>query len=89
MAPASSLEQGWRVDPIYPPLARQARIQGTVRFDVVIDTGGVVRSLHVVAGHPLLIPAATAAVRQYLFQPILRNGQPAEATTQVDVNFVL
>ena len=78
-----------KVDPAYPPLARQARIQGTVRFNIGIGRDGGVVALEVVNGHPLLIPAAAEAVRQYRYKPTLLNGHPVEVSTQVDVNFVL
>ena len=84
---AANLES--KVDPAYPPLAKQARIQGTVRFNIGIGRDGGVVSLEVVGGHPLLIPAAAEAVRQYRYKPTLLNGQPVEVTTQVDVNFTL
>ena len=78
-----------KVDPQYPPLARQARIQGTVRFNIGIGRDGGVVALEVLNGHPLLIPAASEAVRQYRYKPTLLNGQPVEVSTQVDVNFIL
>jgi TonB family protein len=75
--------------PQYPPLARQARIQGTVRFSAVIDKDGRVTNLTLVSGHPLLAPAAQDAVRQWVYQPTLLNGQPVEVMTEIDVNFTL
>ena len=78
-----------RADPVYPALARQARIQGTVRLNVTIDRTGAVSQLQIVSGHPLLIPAAQEAVRQYRYKVTQLNGQPVEVGTQVDVNFSL
>jgi TonB family protein len=78
-----------KVNPFYPPLARQARIQGTVRFSVIIAKDGTIRNLQLVRGHPLLVPPATEAVRQWTYKPTLLNGQPVEVITQVDVNFTL
>jgi protein TonB len=75
--------------PVYPPLARQARIQGTVRFNAVIGTDGTIQNLQLVNGHPLLVPAATAAVKQWVYKPTLLNGEPVEVVTQIDVNFTL
>lgn len=75
--------------PEYPPLAKQARIQGTVRFNIGIDRGGGVVAMEVVNGHPLLIPAASEAVKQYRYKPTMLNGQPVEVSTQVDVIFTL
>ena len=75
--------------PPYPPLAKQARIQGTVRFNAVIGKDGTIQNLTLVSGHPLLVPAATEAVRQWLYQPTLLNNEPVEVVTQIDVNFTL
>lgn len=75
--------------PVYPPLARQARIQGTVRFNAIIGKDGRIENLTVVSGHPLLIPAATEAVKQWVYKPTLLNGEPVEVVTQIDVNFTL
>ena len=78
-----------RVDPVYPPLARQARIQGTVRFTGIIGRDGTVQSVQLVSGHPLLVEAARQAVMQWLYKPTLLNGQPVEVVTQIDVGFSL
>lgn len=75
--------------PVYPEAAREARIQGVVRYNVVIDREGRVRNLTLVSGHPLLVPAATEALKQWQYQPTLLNGEPVEVVTQVDVNFTL
>ncbi|MGO9239618.1 MAG: TonB family protein [Bryobacteraceae bacterium] len=78
-----------KVDPVYPPLATQARIQGTVRFNVIIDKDGHVTEIELVSGHPLLVKAAREAVSQWVYRPILLNGQPMEVVTTVDVVFRL
>jgi protein TonB len=75
--------------PLYPPLAKQARIQGTVRFTAIIGRDGSIQNLTLVSGHPLLIPSAQEAVRQWVYQPTLLNGEPVEVVTQIDVNFTL
>ena len=75
--------------PVYPPLARQARIQGTVRFNAIIGKDGTIANLTLVSGHPLLVPAAHAAVKQWVYQPTLLNGEPVEVVTVIDVNFTL
>jgi TonB family protein len=77
------------VKPIYPPLAKQARIQGTVRFNVVINKDGTMQDVQVESGHPLLAEAALDAVRQWTYKPTLLNGEPVEVATVVDVNFTL
>jgi protein TonB len=76
-------------EPEYPALARQARIQGTVRFNATITKDGTVGNLSLVSGHPLLVTAATEAVRRYRYEPTLLNGEPVEVLTQIDVSFTL
>ena len=78
-----------QVRPVYPPLARQARIQGTVKLTAIIAKNGSIEKLEVLSGHPLLIPSALQAVKQWRYKPTLLNGQPVEVVTQVDVNFTL
>jgi TonB family protein len=78
-----------KVDPVYPPLAMQARISGQVRFAVIIGKDGTIQNVQLVSGHPLLVAAATDAVKQYAYKPTLLNGNPVEVITQVDVDFVL
>ena len=75
--------------PLYPPLARQARIQGTVRFTAVIGKDGTIQNLQMISGHPLLVQSAQDAVKQWVYQPTLLNGEPVEVITQIDVNFTL
>jgi periplasmic protein TonB len=75
--------------PPYPPLAKQARVQGTVRFNAVIGKDGHIQNLTLVSGHPLLVPAAQEAVRQWVYQPTLLNNEPVEVVTTIDVNFTL
>jgi periplasmic protein TonB len=78
-----------RVQPVYPVLARQARIQGTVVLRAVISRVGTIEKLQVASGHPLLVPAAIDAVRQWRYRPYLLNNEPVEVDTQVTVKFVL
>lgn len=78
-----------KVDPEYPALARQARIQGTVRFDATIGKNGHIDNLQLVSGHPLLVAAATEAVKQWVYKPTLLNGNPTEVATTIDVTFTL
>ena len=75
--------------PIYPPLAKQARIQGVVRFNAIIGKDGTIQNLQLMSGHPLLVPAAEEAVKQWLYKPTLLNGEPVEVATVIDVNFTL
>jgi protein TonB len=78
-----------QVRPIYPPLAKQARISGTVELSAVIGKDGRVQDLKVVRGHPLLVQAALDAVKNWIYKPTLLNGEPVEVSTTIDVNFTL
>jgi protein TonB len=75
--------------PVYPPLAKQARIQGAVKFTAIIGKDGTIQNLQLLSGHPLLVQAATEAVKQWVYQPTLLNGEAVEVVTQIDVNFTL
>jgi protein TonB len=75
--------------PVYPPLARQARIQGTVKLQAIISRDGTIQQLQVQSGHPLLVPNALEAVKQWVYKPTLLNGEPVEVVTVIDVNFTL
>jgi protein TonB len=78
-----------QVKPSYPPLARQARIQGTVVLQAVIGKDGTIQNLKVVSGHPMLAPAALEAVKQWKYKPYFLNGEPVEVDTTINVNFTL
>ncbi|HTS38154.1 MAG TPA: energy transducer TonB [Candidatus Solibacter sp.] len=78
-----------RVEPVYPPLAKSARVQGEVVLSAVIDKNGEIQNLQLVSGHPMLVPAAMAAVKQWRYKPYLLNGQPVEVETTINVSFVL
>jgi protein TonB len=78
-----------RVNPAYPPLARQARVQGVVVLEAVINKEGAIESLRVVTGHPLLNQAAVDAVKQWRYRPLMLNGEPTEVITTVTVTFTL
>jgi protein TonB len=78
-----------RVEPAYPTLAKAARIQGEVVLSAVISVNGDIENLQLVSGHPMLVPAAIAAVRQWHYKPYLLNGQPVEVETTITVIFSL
>jgi protein TonB len=75
--------------PVYPPLAKEAHLSGVVRLSAVIGKEGNIINLAVISGHPLLIPSALEAVRQWVYQTTLLNGEPVEVVTQIDVNYTL
>ena len=77
------------VKPVYPPLARQARIQGAVELRAIISKSGTIENLVVVRGHPMLSAAAIEAVRQWRYRPYVLNGEPIEVETEITVNFLL
>jgi periplasmic protein TonB len=79
----------YRVQPVYPPLARQARIQGTVELRAIISKTGTIENLTVLNGHALLAGAAVEAVRRWRYRPYLLNNEPIEVETEVTVNFRL
>jgi periplasmic protein TonB len=78
-----------KVQPSYPPLARTARVQGSVVLAAIIGKDGNIQNLHVISGHPLLTQAALDAVKQWKYKPYILNGEPVEVDTQVTVNFTL
>jgi protein TonB len=78
-----------RVDPVYPNLAKQARISGVVELVGVLGVDGRIHELRVVRGHPLLLEAAMAAVKQWVYAPTMLNGQPVEVQAPIQVNFIL
>jgi periplasmic protein TonB len=78
-----------KIIPEYPALAKAARVSGMVRLLGVIAKDGTIRNLQLVSGHPLLARAALEAVKQWVYQPTLLNGQPVEVIAPIDVNFML
>ena len=90
--PVSRMMEGnlvHRVQPDYPTLARQVRVQGKVVLRAMISREGAIENLQVLSGHPMLIRAAVDAVRQWRYRPYVLNGEPVEVETEVTVNFIL
>ncbi|MGO9095448.1 MAG: TonB family protein [Bryobacteraceae bacterium] len=77
------------VNPVYPASAKQACVQGRVRFSATISKDGTLKNIIVVSGPPQLIEAATKAVDQWRYKPALLNGEPVEIITVLDVDFTL
>jgi protein TonB len=73
--------------PVYPPLAKQAKIQGDVQIDAVIDIHGNVVEMQVISGHPLLINAALDALRRWKYQPTILNDEPVPVQLIVTIRF--
>jgi protein TonB len=78
-----------KVQPPYPPLARQARIQGQVLLQAEISKDGTIQNLRLISGHPMLAPSAIEAVKQWRYKPYYLNGEPVEVETQITVIFSL
>jgi len=71
----------------YPESAKKAGIEGNVRLEAVIARDGTIIGLTTISGHPLLVPAALDAVKQWVYQPTLLNGTPVEVITEIIVSF--
>ena len=78
-----------RVTPVYPPIAKQARIQGVVQLEAIIAEDGSIQNLRVVEGHPLLAQSALNAVSQWHYEPTLLNNEPVQVVTIINVVFKL
>ncbi len=77
------------VTPEYPRMAVVARVSGTVRLLGIIGKDGTIQNLQVVSGHPMLVPAALAAVKQWVYRPTLLSGEPTDVIAPIDVIFTL
>jgi TonB family protein len=75
--------------PVYPELAKRARIQGTVRLAARIGTTGKVESLRLISGHPFLVDAAMNAVKRWRYRPAMFGGRLVAATVTIDIGFTL
>lgn len=70
-----------KVSPSYPEIAKRMGVSGSVKLEVIVAANGSVKSVKAVGGHPLLIDAATSAVKQWKFEP------GAESTQVVEIHF--
>lgn len=77
------------VKPMYPQIAKAARVSGSVVLQATISKDGTIQGLKVVSGHPMLVSAAVEAVKQWRYKPYMLNGEPVEVETQITVNFTL
>ena len=78
-----------RVDPVYPELAKRARVSGIVLLQVTVDEQGLVAGIKLIRGHPLLNQSAIDAVSQWMYSPTLLSGEPVPVIATVTVNFLL
>ncbi|HEV8147589.1 MAG TPA: TonB family protein [Bryobacteraceae bacterium] len=78
-----------KVDPVYSADALRARIQGIVLFAVIVGPDGRIENLQLVSGHPMLVPSALAAAKQYEYEPTLVSGAPVRVVTTLEIRFTL
>src|SRR5262249_4675217 len=78
-----------RVEPRYPPIAQQIRLQGTVVLEAFVSADGRIERPRIVSGPAILAQAALDAVRQWQYRPYYLNGTPIEVETEITVKFVL
>jgi len=78
-----------RIEPVYPVLAKQTHLEGTVIIRAIISKDGHIESLEVLRGHPWLAKAALEAIARWQYRPTLLNGQPVEVETMITVVFTL
>lgn len=78
-----------QVQPLYPQTAKQTRIQGMVKFNAMIAKDGSIQNLQAISGHPLLVPAAVDAVKQWRYEPTMLAGNAVAVATQIEVRFAL
>lgn len=79
----------YKVDPVYPSVAKKRNIEGEVALEIVISKEGGVMRTQVLSGHPLLKRAAMEAVKKYRYKPFKQNGQAVEAITTISIPFSL
>ena len=90
--PLSRMMQGnliYKVEPIYPAIAKTAGVQGAVLIRALISREGTIEQAQVISGSPWLSRAALDAIRQWRYRPYYLNGTPVEVDTEITVNFVL
>jgi len=78
-----------KTPPIYPQLAKSARVSGVVHLAAIIAKDGTIQELHSLGGPALLIQAAMDAVKTWVYKPTMLNGEPVQVETTIDVNFTL
>ena len=78
-----------RVEPVYPPLAKQIHREGRVELHAIIGTDGTIQSLQIVAGDPMFLRSALDAVQEWRYRPTILNGQPVEIDTYITVVYTM
>ena len=78
-----------KVEPVYPDLAKASRVSALLILEAEVDVRGYVKAVKVLRGHPLFDDAATEALKQWRYQPLLLNGEPTGFILTVTMNFNL
>lgn len=78
-----------KVQPDYPPVARQLKLEGTVEVEAVISEQGTVEDVRILSGNPVLTKAAAQAVRKWKFTPVTDSGKPTKAVLPLSLVFKL
>jgi protein TonB len=76
-----------KVEPEYPPVAKQLRLQGKVDLEAVVDEHGYVVKVDTIAGNPILARAATEALKQWKFKPFVEDGKVMKVTAPISFSF--
>jgi protein TonB len=87
--PVQAAQLTQRIEPVYPPLARQLRREGRVELSAIIPADGTIESLEVISGDPLLVHSALDAVWRWRYRPTILNGQSVEVETHITVIYTL
>jgi TonB family protein len=89
LSPSATQTLSRPVEPDYPLLAREMKIQGAVVLEALVGRKGVIQHLRVLSGPTILSVAAREAVKQWRFRPYLQAGQPVETEARITVKFTI
>jgi len=89
LSPESAQVVARSVQPHYPVLAKQMKVQGSVVLQALIGKDGLIQDLQVLSGPSILSTAAREAVKQWRFKPYIQSGQPVETEARITVNFTI
>ena len=78
-----------KIQPDYPPMARQLKIQGTVEIDAEVTEAGEVTKVDIVSGNPVLTAPAALAVKRWKFKPFLEDGKAVRVIAPIVIDFKL
>jgi periplasmic protein TonB len=78
-----------KVQPEYPPLARQLKVQGAVELEAVVSEDGTVEKVNILSGNPVLTKPASEALKKWKFKPFVSEGKPVKALAPVSFDFSL